>query len=135
LDRPELLQTRFETNELRVRNRRDVDAAVEEILRVQSRDFWIERLEKAHLAYARINAISEVWEHAAVSDLRLRSKVRLPDGSSGWVLKSPGETVFLNEDEASVPALDADRPAIVASRYSRRPSPPPLSPEREGTIH
>jgi crotonobetainyl-CoA:carnitine CoA-transferase CaiB-like acyl-CoA transferase len=114
LERPDLLQARFQTNELRVRNRGDLDAQVEAILRAQSRDFWIQRLEAAHLAYARINAIREVWEHAVVGDLNLRSRVNLPDGASGWVLKSPAETAFRGEDEASVPALDADRPAILA---------------------
>jgi crotonobetainyl-CoA:carnitine CoA-transferase CaiB-like acyl-CoA transferase len=118
LGRPDLLQTRFETNELRVHNRGDVDAAVEEILRARSRDFWIERLEAAHLAYARINTIGEVWDHAVVSDLQLRTKVKLPDGSSGWVLRSPGETVFRSNDqtEASVPALDADRAEVLTPR-------------------
>jgi len=90
---------------------------------VPSSGFWIERLEAAHLAYARINSIKEVWEHAVVSDLDLRSRVNLPDGSSGWVLRSPGETVFGNDEEASVPALDADRAAILASDFFTRPSP------------
>jgi crotonobetainyl-CoA:carnitine CoA-transferase CaiB-like acyl-CoA transferase len=99
---------------------------LEEILRAQSRDFWIGRLEAAQLAYARINAISDVWEHAVVSDLNLRIEVKLPDGSRGWVLRSPAETAFGNEDEASIPALDADRSGILASRFrpnSLRPPP------------
>lgn len=121
LDRPDLLQPRFETNELRVSNRHDVDAAVEEILRAQSSGFWIERLEAAHLAYARINSIQEVWEHAVVTDLNLRSSVNLPDGASGRVLKSPGETVFGNDVGASVPALDADRPGILATMRVKKP--------------
>jgi formyl-CoA transferase len=126
LDRPDLLQARFATNELRVRHRGDLDSALEEILRAQSRDFWIGRLEAAQLAYARINAISDVWEHAVVSDLNLRIEVKLPDGSRGWVLRSPAETAFGNEDEASIPALDADRSDILASRFrpnSLRPPP------------
>jgi len=114
LDRQDLLQPRFETNELRVTNRRDVDAAVEEIFRKQSGAFWIERLEAAHLAFARINSIRDVWEHAVVRDLNLRSSVDLSDGSSGWVLRSPAETAFRIDDVASVPALDADRAAILA---------------------
>jgi crotonobetainyl-CoA:carnitine CoA-transferase CaiB-like acyl-CoA transferase len=123
LERPDLLQTRFQTNELRVRNRRDVDAAVEKILRAQSKGFWIERLEAAHLAYARINSIKEVWEHTVVSDLHLQSQVNLPDGSTGWVLRSPAETTFGNEDEASIPALDADRADILTAGFFPRPSP------------
>ncbi len=119
-DRPDLLQPRFQTNELRVRNRRDVDAAVEELLRTRSTAFWIKRMEAANLAYARINGIREVWEHAVVSDLNLRSKVNMPDGSSGWVIRSPGEAVFRTDDEVSVPALDADRPAIVARVMAKK---------------
>jgi formyl-CoA transferase len=114
LARQDLLQPRYQTNELRVSNRRDVDAAVEEILRKQSSGFWIERLEAAHLAYARINSIKDVWEHEVVSDLNLRSRVGLPDGSSGRVLRSPAESAFRTDDEASVPALDGDRAAILA---------------------
>ena len=121
LERPELLQPRFQTNELRVSNRPDVDAAVEKLLRAQSTGFWIERLEAAHLAYARINSIREVWEHAVASDLNLRGRVDLPDGSSGWVPRSPGETVFRSDDEASVPALDADRSAILANVTVKKP--------------
>ena len=123
LDRSDLLQPRFQTNELRVSNRREVDAAVEEALRKQSSGFWIERLEAAHLAYARINSIKDVWEHDVVGDLNLRSRVGLPDGSSAWVLLSPAETAFGSNDETvevSVPALDADRAAILADLTGTR---------------
>ena len=121
LDRPRLLEPRFATNELRVRNRGDVDAAVEGVLQTQSSGFWIERLEAAHLAYARINSVREVWEHTVVNDLHLQSSVNMPDGSSAWVLRSPGEIAFRSDDEASVPALDADRAAILADLTAKKP--------------
>jgi formyl-CoA transferase len=120
LDRPDLLQPRFQTNELRVHTRSDLDAAVEEIFQTQSSGFWIERLEAAQLAYARINSIREVWQHSVVGDLNLRSSVNLPDGSSGWVLRSPAESAFGGDDQASVPALDADRAAILAGMTVRK---------------
>ena len=119
LEEPELADNpKYHTNPDRVRLRDEVEGAVERILVSRDRQAWVERLDKAAIAYAIPREVAEVVEHDVVSDLDLETSTALPDGGTGRVLRSPAERIFGRRDATSVPARGG-RVAKVLNAWSR----------------
>lgn len=64
IERKDLLEDlRFESNEKRIQNRRDLENILEETFEKQERDYWLEKFRSAGLPCGRVNEIDEVLNH------------------------------------------------------------------------
>jgi itaconate CoA-transferase len=81
IERPDLLEDlRFETSELRRKNRAILEQMVEEIFLQRKHDEWLVRLEKSRLPYGEVRSIAQVAAHPQVSALKMVREVDSPVG-------------------------------------------------------
>ena len=81
IDRPELLEdSRFETSELRRRNRAALEKMVEEIFLQRGHEEWLVRLEKSRLPYGEVRNIGQVAAHPQVGARQMVREVDSPVG-------------------------------------------------------
>ena len=81
IDRPELLEdSRFETSELRRRNRAALEKMVEEIFLQRRHEEWLARLEKSRLPYGEVRNIGQVAAHPQVGARQMVREVDSPVG-------------------------------------------------------
>ena len=81
IDRPELLEdSRFETSELRRRNRAALEKMVEEIFLQRGHEEWLVRLEKSRLPYGEVRNIGQVAAHPQVAAREMVREVDSPVG-------------------------------------------------------
>lgn len=81
IDRPELLEdSRFETSELRRRNRAALEKMVEEIFLQRGHEEWLARLEKSRLPYGEVRNIGQVAAHPQVAARQMVREVDSPVG-------------------------------------------------------
>jgi itaconate CoA-transferase len=113
LERPELaVDEDFRTNVARVRNRAAVDAAVAECLARLSAAEAVRRLDAAHIASARLNAVDEVLAHPQLVARDRWRTVATPAGEVRAIrsaVEPVGESPML-----PVPALGADTDRVLA---------------------
>lgn len=113
LERPELgAEARFVTNSQRIENR---EALEKEILQVFSQldlEEALKRLERAHIAYARLNTVEELWNHP---QLRARKRWRMVDTEKGAIeaLLPPMNLWGVEPVMGAVPALGEHTQAIL----------------------
>jgi itaconate CoA-transferase len=79
----------FRTNELRVRHRRELDAAVAQIVARLSSEVFVRRLVEADVPFGRLNTTADVIKHPQASANGRWSRVVLPDGVEVIVAASP----------------------------------------------
>ena len=81
IERPDLLEDeRFETSELRRKNRVILEQMVEEIFLQRNHDEWLIRLEKSRLPYGEVRGIAQVAAHPQVSARHMVREVDSPVG-------------------------------------------------------
>jgi itaconate CoA-transferase len=114
LERPEFLRDqRFATNSDRVRNRDILEPLVEEALSRLSVEEAEARLERASIAYSRLNDVTEVLSHPQVQARDRLIAVEVPGGSVD-LLRAPFNIEGIVEaDGARVPAVGEHTDAIL----------------------
>src|SRR5262245_33466826 len=81
LERPELGEDpRFQTNKLRVEHRRVMDSAILDMFRLLTSAEVIQRLDRAGIANARINSVSQFIDHSQLAARNLWRHVDSPVG-------------------------------------------------------
>ncbi len=81
LERPELSEDpRFQTNKLRVEHRAEMDSAIADVFRNLNAADVIRRLDRAEIANARINSVSQFIEHPQLAARNAWSQVDSPAG-------------------------------------------------------
>jgi itaconate CoA-transferase len=81
IKRPELLEeARFETSELRRKNRAVLEKTVEDIFLQRSHQEWLARLEKSRLPYGEVRGIGQVAAHPQVAARQMVREVDSPVG-------------------------------------------------------
>jgi itaconate CoA-transferase len=81
IDRPDFLEdARFETSELRRKNRAVLERMVEEIFLHRSHEEWLARLEKSRLPYGQVRSIAQVAAHPQVTARQMIREVDSPVG-------------------------------------------------------
>jgi len=114
LDRaPLAADARFRSNELRLKNRDQLEPLIEEALAGFSLSEAEDRLEQASLAYSRMNDVADVLRHPQVIARDRLLRVGVPGGEAD-VFKAPFNIDGVDEPPARVPALGEDTDAILA---------------------
>lgn len=99
---------RFATNSRRVANRAALDAEIEPVFAAIDRAEAIRRLDEARIAWARVNAVSDLPQHKALR----RVEVALPGGGTVRVPKPALRAGF--DKPPAIPANGADTERIRA---------------------
>lgn len=114
LERPELTNDkRFSSNSMRVASRQDLREIITEVFSYLSLIELTARLERAQIAYARMNDMRDVWEHP---QLRARMRwvdIATPSGSVPALLP-PGMPVGDMPRMEPIPALGQHTEAILS---------------------
>jgi crotonobetainyl-CoA:carnitine CoA-transferase CaiB-like acyl-CoA transferase len=107
---------KYRTNELRVVNRTEIEAILEEALAAWPRDELLATLEAAGVPCAPINTIPEVFADPQVQHMGTRVEMQREDGTE---IPTTAYPVKLSETPASYrsapPALGADTESVLAS--------------------
>jgi itaconate CoA-transferase len=81
IDQPEFLEdARFETSELRRKNRAVLEKMVEDIFLQRTHEEWLARLEKSRLPYGEVRGIGQVAAHPQVAARQMIREVDSPVG-------------------------------------------------------
>ncbi|HEY6345658.1 MAG TPA: CaiB/BaiF CoA-transferase family protein [Bryobacteraceae bacterium] len=81
IERPEFLEdARFETSELRRKNRAVLEKMVEDIFLQRTHEEWLARLEKSRLPYGEVRGIGQVAAHPQVAARQMIREVDSPVG-------------------------------------------------------
>lgn len=106
LRRPELADDpRFAENEKRLRNRDELEPLIEEALAELDVETVEARLEKAAVAYSRMNAVTEVLHHPQVMARDRLIEVTVPGGGKAEVLRTPFNLEGAEEGPGVVPSV------------------------------
>ena len=119
LDAPDLaLDPDFSTNDLRVRNRPKMLAAIEAITKTKPVDHWLDALNEAGVPCGAINTIDRLLDHP---QLLSRDMIVQVEGQSAKPFRTAGNPVKLTaykdmdpQDIQKAPALNQHREAILA---------------------
>lgn len=110
---------RFETNEKRVQNRRELESMVERIISQKSHTDWIEELQKAGIACGRLNNLTEVFEHPQSIYRKIVTEIDSPVGKIKF-LSSPMRLSKAPARVESIPALGSHTDEVLATMgYSK----------------
>jgi crotonobetainyl-CoA:carnitine CoA-transferase CaiB-like acyl-CoA transferase len=108
-----LHDARFETNEKRVKNRRELEAMVEQIISEKDHNYWIEELQKAGIACGRLNTVTEVFEHPQSIYRKIVTEIDSPVGKLKF-LTSPMRLSKTPAKAEFIPALGSHTDEILA---------------------
>jgi crotonobetainyl-CoA:carnitine CoA-transferase CaiB-like acyl-CoA transferase len=114
LERPELAEDpRFQTNKLRVEHRQVMDSAILTVFRGLTAAEVIQKLDRAGIANARINSVSQFIEH---TQLATRNSWRQVDSPAGPVpaLIPPVRMDGIDPVMGAIPALGQHSESILA---------------------
>jgi crotonobetainyl-CoA:carnitine CoA-transferase CaiB-like acyl-CoA transferase len=112
-ERPDLLaDERFVDSPARRRNRRALDALVEEIVRTRDSRDWIARLKAAELPFGEVRGMAEVLSHPQVI---ARSTIRDVDSPVGRIatIESPPHMSASPVASGPIPDLGGDTEAVL----------------------
>jgi CoA:oxalate CoA-transferase len=106
----------YKTNALRQKHHKQLEHAIESVLKGQSTTHWIEVVSKAGVPCGPINNIAQAIAHPQVAARNMM--VEVPDGSGG-TLKLAGNPLKMSAfadptTRKAAPDLDADRAAILS---------------------
>ena len=73
-----LEDSRFRTNSDRVRNRKTVNAEVQNIIEKNTADFWVSELSKLSITCSRVNTIDQVFEDPQVKARKMITEMEHP---------------------------------------------------------
>jgi itaconate CoA-transferase len=114
LERPELADDpRFQSNELRVEHRAAMDSAILEVFRNLTSAEAIERLNRAGIANARINSISQFIDHPQLASRNAWREVDSPVGPLPALIP-PVRIRGTDPVMGSIPALGQHSESILA---------------------
>ncbi len=97
---------RYATNALRVANREDLRAELEDLFAARTRSDWLELLERAEVPCAPINTIEEVFADDQVQALGLVEAVTHPTAGEVRLVRAPIEM------SATPPSIDRAPPLL-----------------------
>ncbi|MBS0526409.1 MAG: CoA transferase [Proteobacteria bacterium] len=105
----------YKTNALRLKHHRELEHAIESVLKGNTTAHWIELLGKAGVPCGPINNVAQAISHPQVAARNML--VEVPDGSGG-TLKLAGNPLKMSafadpKARRAAPDLDADRAAIL----------------------
>lgn len=113
IERPDFLEDpRFETSELRRKNRAILESTIEQIFLQRNHDEWLLRLQKSRLPYGEVRGIGQVSSHPQVAAREMIREVDSPVGRIP-VTSSP---LRLSDSPARldrIPALGDDTESIL----------------------
>ncbi len=119
MGRPELTDDpRFATNEARVANVDELEAAIGAAFAADPAPEVLARLRQARIAFGRVNGPLEVANHEQLQARRRFAEVELPDGRA-TMLRPPFNISDAGEPRPRVPALGEHDPALVAELLDR----------------
>ena len=114
LGRPELAQDpRFSSNSRRLQNREPLLAIVREVFGSMSAEALVARLDAADIANARMNEVSEVWDHPQLSARQRWTEMGSPVGTIP-ILRPPATHSDFEPVIGSVPAVGEHTEAILS---------------------
>ena len=114
LGRPELARDpRFDSNTRRLSNREPLLAIVREVFGALSAEALVARLDAAGIANARMNEMSEVWDHPQLRARGRWTEMGSPVGAIP-VLRPPATHSDFSPALGAVPALGSHTDAILA---------------------
>ena len=101
LGHPDLnLNDKFKTNEMRVRNRGELTAILDNILRLETSEHWLMGLDKIKIACGPINRIDQAFENPQVQARGMEIEMEHP-ASGGQPVKMIGSPIKLSRTPAS----------------------------------
>lgn len=104
LGHPEWLDDpRFNTPDIRLTNRRELEALINQILSSDTRSVWAGRFEEAQVPCGPVQTVGEALDHEQTSSVRMVVDVPSPDGGTMRALGSPvlfGGTSYIAERPA-----------------------------------
>ena len=119
MGRPELAHDpRFATNEARVANVDELEAAIGAAFAADPAPEVLARLRQARIAFGRVNGPLEVANHEQLQARRRFAEVELPDGRA-TMLRPPFNISDAGEPRPRVPALGEHDPALVVELLDR----------------
>jgi CoA:oxalate CoA-transferase len=106
----------YKTNALRLKHHRELEHAIESVLKGNTTAHWLEVLGKAGVPCGPINNVAQAIAHPQVAARNML--VEVPDGSGG-TLKLAGNPLKMSafpdpKTRRAAPDLDADRAAILS---------------------
>ena len=114
IERPDLLEEpKFETNEKRLDNREEFEPIVEEEIKQEPRDYWIEKLQDAQLPWGDVNQIDDVVNHPQVEALDLVKEFE-KNGESFKFIDNPVEMSASELRREPMPELGEHTAEILA---------------------
>ena len=114
LDRPQLIDDpRFARNDLRLQNRQELEALIEDALASLDVEAAEARLEAAGMPYSRMTDVTEVLAHPQALARDRLLQVQVPGGSV-QLFRAPFNIEGAEEAPSTVPAVGADTDAILA---------------------
>ncbi len=121
LERPELAtDPRFANNELRVRNRRELEPLIEEILARRSSSDIEQKLAAADIPYGHVNTVAELAEHPQLAARRRWIEI---EGERGPVraLAQPFNMSGVTQTPGAVPRLGQHTAEVLAELGLEQP--------------
>jgi crotonobetainyl-CoA:carnitine CoA-transferase CaiB-like acyl-CoA transferase len=108
IERADLLEdSRFDSPELRRKNRKELEELIERIFLERGHEEWLRRLAAARLPHGRVNGIAEVLGHPQVSARHFIRKVNSPVGPIP-IVGSPLRLSDSAQLPGRIPALGED---------------------------
>jgi crotonobetainyl-CoA:carnitine CoA-transferase CaiB-like acyl-CoA transferase len=105
-EHPELAtDERFNRNELRLRNRAELEPLIDEYLSVFTVEEAEARFERASIPYSRLNDVSEVFAHPQVLERDRLMSVDVGGGNAAEYLRAPFNIEDVREVGAAVPGI------------------------------
>jgi CoA:oxalate CoA-transferase len=106
----------YKTNALRLKHHKELEHAIESVLKGNTTSHWLELLGKAGIPCGPINNVEQAIAHPQVAARNMM--VEVPDGSGG-TLKLAGNPLKMSafddpKTRRAAPDLDADRAAILS---------------------
>ncbi len=115
LERPELSRDEsFVTNSLRSQNRDELTALIVESFSALTIEQVVDRLERAQIANARVNAMADVWNHPQLKARERWTSVKSPVGVIPALLP-PGLSNAFEPRMDAIPALGEHSESILRS--------------------
>ena len=113
LGREDLLaEERFSTTAKRSKKRKELKAIIEEVFEGASAEIWLDRLQAAGIANARVNDMEGLWNHPQLKARNRWSEVKTSVGSIP-ALKPAGAANGIEARMDPIPAVDQHGEAIL----------------------
>lgn len=90
---------RFESNEMRVKNREELDSIIENVVKRQTNEYWEERFEDSGLPFAPLNNLEQTFKHPQLQTRNMICTAQHPTVGS---IKLIGPPVKYSEYELEV---------------------------------